>query len=196
MIMADLLENAPPEKQQEFIDNLKLGLSRLEWLAAALLKMAKLDAKAVEFDVKEIDSRVLIEMALEPVSILLELKNQKIEIEGQANVLCDERWTSEALSNIIKNASEYSPSDATIFVKVGKNPISAWIAVTDAGEGLSPKEIPKLFERFKGSRSEKGYGIGLPLAETIMRSQNGDIEIDGGGQGKGATFTLKIFHGL
>ena len=46
MIMADLLENAPPDKQEEFLNNIKTGLTRMEWLVSMLLKMAKLDAWA------------------------------------------------------------------------------------------------------------------------------------------------------
>lgn len=47
MIMADLLEEAEPEKQTEFIHNIQVSLNKMEWLVGALLKMAKLDANAI-----------------------------------------------------------------------------------------------------------------------------------------------------
>ena len=49
MIMADLLEEAEPEKQTEFIHNIQVSLNKMEWLVGALLKMAKLDAHAIDF---------------------------------------------------------------------------------------------------------------------------------------------------
>ena len=49
MIMADLLEKAKPEKQTEFIHNIQVSLNKMEWLVGALLKMAKLDAHAIDF---------------------------------------------------------------------------------------------------------------------------------------------------
>jgi signal transduction histidine kinase len=192
MIMADLLENAPPEKQTEFMAHIKTGLVRMEWLASALLKMAKLDAGAVEFSQAGIRSGELISLALEPLQILLDVKNQNVEISGEIELFCDRRWTAEALTNVIKNASEYSPEGGLIRIESGMNPICRWISVTDSGEGIPANKIAGLFRRFEGSRSDKGYGIGLPLALAIMRGQNGDIEVNGG-DGLGATFSLKFF---
>lgn len=193
MIMAELLIDAPPEKQAEFITNIQSSLHRTEWLVSALLKMAKLDAKAVEFKEETVSSDVLIEAALLPLKIQLELKQQEVRVINSQVFKCDKRWTAEALSNVIKNASEHAPLDSTIEIQVGSNPISMWISVTDEGEGLERDQIVKLFKRFEGSASLTGYGIGLPLALTIMKSQFGDIDIDGGGKGKGATITLKFY---
>jgi len=194
MIMADLLENAPPEKQAEFTRNLRSSLVRTQWLVSALLKIAKLDAGAVEFKMESVDSAELIHLALEPLQILLDVKNQKVAVTGGAVLYCDKRWTAEALTNVLKNASEYSPENSEIRIESGENPICSWIAVADSGAGISNSEIARLFQRFDNSRSAHGYGIGLPLALSILRRQNGDIQAEGGGNGTGATFTLKLYH--
>lgn len=193
MIMADLLDNAPPDKQAEFLLNIKTGLTRMEWLVTALLKMAKLDAGAVEFTLRNIQADELVNFALEPLRILLDVKNQSVETSCDTMLTCDKKWTAEALTNIIKNASEYSPEGGVIRIESGMNPICGWISVTDSGDGIASNEITNLFKRFEGSRSDKGYGIGLPLALAITQGQNGDIEVDGGGNDCGATFTLKLF---
>jgi signal transduction histidine kinase len=192
-LMADLLENAPPDRQAEFIANIRTGLARTQWLVSEFLKMAKLDAGAVEFSRESVGSGELIGLALEPLRILLDIKDQRAALSGETTFICDKCWTAEALSNVLKNASEYSPDGGEIRVETGENPICAWIAVTDSGKGLSNAEIAKLFRRFEGSRGDKGYGIGLPLAFAIMRGQNGDIQVYGGGGISGATFTLKLF---
>jgi len=195
MIMSELLEDAPPEKQVEFIANIQSSLHRTEWLVSALLKMAKLDAQTVEFNREKIGSIHLIETAISPLKIQLELKDQEIQIIGNQSFHCDKRWTAEALGNVIKNASEHSPAGSTIKIEVGENPICTWISVIDEGEGLDRTQVAKLFQRFEGSDGKKGYGIGLPLALTIMKNQFGDIAVDGGGKGNGATFTLKFYRG-
>jgi len=192
--MADLLESAPSDKQVEFLSNIRAGLLRLEWLASALLKMAKLDASAVEFSREHVQSDVLVSTALEPLQILLDVKDQSIEIIGTIELYCDKRWTVEALTNVIKNASEYSQEGGKIIIESGMNPICSWISILDNGEGIATNKIAGLFRRFEGSRSDKGYGIGLPLALAIMRGQGGDIEVDGGGNGLGATFSLKFYR--
>jgi signal transduction histidine kinase len=190
-LMTDLLENAPPEKQVEFIANIRSSLTRTEWLVSALLKMAKLEAGAVEFSRAAISSKRLIELALEPLQIILDMKNQRIEISGEAELFCDSRWTAEALTNVVKNASESSADGSTLSIQSGSNPICAWVSITDSGKGIPKSEIANLFKRFQGSRSDTGYGIGLPLAFAIMRSQSGDIEIES--SDSGANFTLKLY---
>jgi len=193
MLMSDLLENAPSDKQTEFISNIKIELTHMEWLVSALLKMAKLDADAIKFSTENVKVGEIVALALESLQILLEVKNQSVEISNEIELFCDKRWTVEALTNIIKNASEYSPANSIIYVESGMNPICKWISVTDSGAGISKSKIAKLFKRYKGTRSDQGYGIGLPLSLAIMQSQNGDIEVDGGGGNCGATFTLKFF---
>ena len=90
-------------------------------------------------------------------------------------------------------------------IACGENPICAWISVTDSGEGLTPAQTARLFRRFQGSGASPGYGIGLPLAQTILRGQNGDLDVDADGLPphvaaltgdaySGATFTLKVYR--
>lgn len=194
LIMVDLLETAPPEKQVEFIDNIRTSLTQTEWLVSALLKMAKLDAGAVEFTLAEVSSSEIVRLALEPLQILLDVRNQSVSVDSTViTISCDRRWTAEALTNILKNASEYSPVGGVITVSVGSNPICSWVSVTDSGSGIANSDIPKLFKRYKGSRSEKGYGVGLPLSLAIMHGQNGDIEVNGGSEVSGASFALKFY---
>lgn len=193
MIMADLLENAPADKQAEFAGNIKISLARMEWLVSALLKMARLDSGAVEFNLSQISAKELTDTAIQPLEILLDVKNQTVEIQNDIVLACDRRWTAEALTNLLKNASEYSPDGGKIYIDSGINPIYEWISVTDSGKGLPKEKYAALFKRFEYSQNENGYGIGLPLALSIIRGQNGDIEIDGGGKGRGACFTIKFF---
>ena len=206
-VMADLLETAPPEKQAELVRNMQTELARTRWLVDSLLKMAKLDADAVQFHMQKASAAAVIDRAMEPLRILLEMKEQDVVTGGEAMLTCDVRWTAEALGNVIKNASEHSPAGKPIFIGCGENPICAWISVTDSGAGLQAMEISRLFRRFQGGDSSAGYGIGLPLAQSILRQENGDIGVDSGSFGlpphvaaltslplTGATFTLKIYR--
>ena len=193
MIMADLLEDAPEYKQKEFVANIKRELNHTQWLVTALLKMAKLDSGAIEFTRDSVSAKELIDLALEPLQILLELKKQQVEVLGEVTLYCDKKWTAEALTNVIKNASEHSPNDSTIKIEVGSNPICKWISVTDKGVGISNTGIKQVFKRFEGTRQDQGYGIGMPLSLAIMKNQSGDIEVKSDGNHKGTTFILKFY---
>lgn len=193
IMMADLLENASPEKQEEFIQNIKLSLHRTEWLVSYLLKIAKLEAGVITFNRENINSTELVEWALNPLQIQLELKEQHVKIIGSTTFHCDKRWTAEALSNILKNASEHSPTNSEILIQVDENPICSWISVTNSGKGLTKAQLTKLFCRFESSENVQGHGIGLPLALAIMRGQSGDIEVASSLHEVGTTLTLKLF---
>lgn len=193
MIMADLLEDAEAEKQVEFIGNIKLSLLKMEWLVGALLKMAKLDAMTVEFTKKRVKVSDLLDSVLPSVEILLDVKDQSLRIDNDLEIFCDRRWTVEALTNIIKNAMEHSPEGSQVKIDSGSNPVYEWISVTDCGDGMKKEQYAALFKRFEYSTNENGFGIGMPLALSIMKGQNGDIDVEFGGRGKGATFILKFF---
>ena len=193
MIMADLLEDAGPEKQEEFIHNIRFSLNKMEWLVGALLKMAKLDAHAVDFIKKDVKVSELVEAVKSSVAILLDINNQTLELKNDSVINCDKRWTVEALTNIVKNAIEFSPKDQVIEIDSGENPMYDWISVKDNGAGMSTKQYSALFKRFEYSTNENGFGIGMPLALSIVKGQGGDIDVDFGGDGQGATFIIKFF---
>ena len=69
MIMADLLEEAEPEKQEEFIHNIQVSLNKMEWLVGALLKMAKLDSGTAILQKERISIKELILHSAEPLAI-------------------------------------------------------------------------------------------------------------------------------
>lgn len=193
LIMLDLLEDANPEKQQEFVRNIKFSLSKMEWLVGALLKMAKIDANAVEFNKKPVPVSDLMKEVRSSVAVLLDINNQTLEQSGEIEINCDKKWMSEALTNIVKNAIEHSPKDSSVTVSCGENPLYDWIAVKDSGAGLNRNSYAALFKRFEYSTNENGFGIGMPLALKIVKGQGGDIDVDFGGNGQGATFTIKMF---
>lgn len=193
MIMADLLEDAEPEKQVELIHNIRFSLNKMEWLVGALLKMAKLDAHAVDFIKKDVKASELMEAVMPSVAILLDINNQTLELKNDCVINCDKRWTVEALTNIVKNAIEHSPEDQTIEIDSGKNPMYDWISVKDNGVGMNRNQYAALFKRFEYSTNENGFGIGMPLALSIVKGQNGDIDVDFGGDGQGTTFIIKFF---
>lgn len=193
MIMTDLLEDAEPEKRTEFIHNIKLSLNKLEWLVSGLLKMAKIDAHAITFSKKDVKVSELIDAVKPSVNILLDINNQSLELVTDCVINCDKRWTVEALTNIIKNAIEHSPNETKIEINSGENPMYYWVSVKDSGAGMNRSSYSALFKRFEYSTNENGFGIGMPLALSIIKGQGGDIDVDFGGNGQGATFTLKLF---
>ena len=192
-IMIDLLENAAPEKQAEFIYNIKLMLGKMEWLVKNLLNMAKIDAGTINFSREKIKVSQLMENVLPSVSILLDINEQQIDILNDTVMECDKRWTVEALTNIVKNAIEHSPHNTKIEIDCGENSIYRWISVRDHGTGIDIATYSAMFQRFQYSTNEAGFGIGLPLALSIIKGQGGDIDLEIPLKGNGSIFMMKFF---
>ena len=151
------------------------------------------DKDAIDFIKNDIHTSELLEAVKPSVAILLDIHNLTIELKQDCIIHCDKRWTTEALTNIVKNAIEYSPDGSVIEIDSGENPMYSWISVRDSGMGMDKTEYAALFKRFENSTNENGFGIGMPLALSILKGQGGDIDVDFGGRGEGTTFILKFF---
>lgn len=196
LMMKELMENdsLPAEKRQEFMGNLSSALHRMEWLVIALLKMAKLDSGTAVFKSEAVPCAKLVDSALEPLQIMMELRGQTVVREegGPLTLHCDLEWTREALTNVLKNAAEHSPDGGEVRISWGRNALYDWISVRDSGPGIKKQDLPRIFERFYGENKKGGIGIGLAMGRSIMRGQGGDLEASSA-EGQGATLTLKWY---
>ena len=80
---------------------------------------------------------------------MLDIRNQTVRLKEDIPLVCDRKWTTEALINLLKNASECSQENSEILVDSGENPIYRWISVTDQGKGLKKDQLAGLFRRFE-----------------------------------------------
>lgn len=154
-------------------------LHRIEWLVTALLKISRLDAGAVEFDLQDNPLGELVKDALEPLEISMELHRITCIVEGDTSIrlCCDRTWTLEALGNVLKNSTQYTPPGGSVTISMEQNPLYTEITVTDSGNGIPEEDLPHLFERFyRGKNSGRdSFGIGLALARMILACENAVI---------------------
>ena len=104
---------------------------------------------------------------------------------------------AQVFSNLLNNATQYSRASAVegqLLLTVERDGESVAISVADAGVGIAPEMLPKIFEMFnQGGRSMGGgLGIGLSLASRLVEMHGGSIEARSEGLGKGATFTVRL----
>jgi signal transduction histidine kinase len=199
-VLADLLAEDPPEEDRHtFVERLRSQLGRIQWLVAALLKLARLDAGTAAFKSEPVDVRRLIERALEPLQVPIEIKNQRLEVHGDdgASFTGDFNWSAEALTNVVKNCVEHTPEGGKIEIRYGANALYAEIIVSDDGEGIASRDLPNIFNRFyRGANAgESSVGIGLALAKAIFNAQGGDISVRSQ-IGVGTSFDIRVFRGV
>ncbi len=178
LLLTDEMNN---KTRKEFLNKNKVQLERIEWLVTSLLKMSRLDSGSVILNHHKVVAKDLINMAIDPLNIPIELKEITLTINIPDDIYYngDIKWSSEALINIIKNAYEHTPIGGTINIEAIDNPLYLEISIKDNGEGIAKEEIPLIFKRFyKGSSNKESIGIGLNMAKMIIEKQNGIIEVE------------------
>ncbi len=173
------------ENRTRFLENSKNQLSRMDWLIKSMLKLAKVDARAIDFHIKENNLNHTVEEVIESLGVMAKENDVKVnfdysnvEDEGNKRIICsyDEQWLGEALINIIKNSIEHS-NHGEVNITLEETPINTKIIIEDNGEGISKSDLPNIFKRFhKGGKSDS-VGIGLSLSKSIVEAQDGYIEV-------------------
>ncbi|MEC4115087.1 tetratricopeptide repeat protein [Myroides pelagicus] len=129
------------------------------------------------------------------ISLILEhTESAKTLPERQFN------YSSEALAiiitNLISNAIKYTPAGGSVTTEIDYKQDKIFISITDTGIGISPNDIPRIFERFyqvddPKQRTYAGSGIGLALVKELVNLHQGDIKVESPVEG-GCTFTFWI----
>ena len=115
-----------------------------------------------------------------------EPSDEIVIVEGDSNRL------RQVFVNIIDNALKYSDSGAQVRVRTSSSGGMFSIAVSDTGIGISAEDLPKVKTKFyKGNSTRRGSGIGLAVADEIVRMHGGELNIDSR-QGKGTCVTIRL----
>lgn len=195
IILDNIIDNPDMDKntREDFIRDIKRELLNMNFLALNLLKLSKLDSNTVHFIKKEVSLDEIVTSSIKNIAPLCDLKNITIikNLEPGIKINCDLNWQVEAITNILKNCVEHSKENSKIDITTATNKVYHSIKIRDYGTGISKKDLPHIFERFyKGTGgSANSIGIGLSLAQKIIESNDGLINVETGPDG--TTFTIK-----
>jgi signal transduction histidine kinase len=189
-----------PAARAEFLNNSRIQLERLDWLAQNLLELSKLDSGLVLLDLRPDDLRAAVESAVEQarpaarrrgVALRLELAPAPIRLRH------DPQRIGQVVTNLVGNAIKFTEPGGSVSVSVAAAPDgAARIVVADTGVGIVPAELPRIFDRFfRGSRANEargsGSGLGLAIVRSIVDMHRGSVEVVSS-LGTGTTFTVTL----
>ena len=170
-------------------------LERLTRLFQDILDMARIDAEAIRIERQWVTAADVVDAAIAHVRHALDGHALRVEADTDMEVEIDPRLTSVALSHVIENAAQYSPSDAQVIVRARVQDDGLRISVIDRGPGLDPAELEHLFERFYRGRTGRqatfGTGMGLSISRGLLAAAGGRIWAENAPEA-GAQFSLAV----
>lgn len=124
-------------------------------------------------------------------------RRHRILLESEVEVLCgpwDRDRLAQVLSNLVRNAVNYSPAGGDVTVRVAVLEGQARVSVSDQGVGIALEDLPRLFKpysRLERTRGVKGTGLGLLISKAIVEAHGGEIDVQSQ-PGRGSTFTFTL----
>lgn len=182
------------EPSPEIYQRLARETKRLERLVNDLQELSKAEAGYLPINLQSVNLRPILESLVEKFAdqILEHGPTLRLECPPQLPLVrADIDRTEQILVNLLGNAIHYTPHGA-ITLRAWSEADKLWIAVIDTGIGISPENLPHVFERFwradqSRARHSGGTGIGLAISHRLVELQGGQIFVESQ-LGKGSTF--------
>ena len=188
---------ADPAKQKQYFGLLVQEARRLAMLIENILDFSRIERGRKQYEFKMEDITKLIRDTVERFKAIVAHEDFPLSLNMDPDIpllRIDAEAISQALTNLLANAVNYSPAEKDIKVQVLKKPHAVVLEVADRGLGIARKEQKKIFEKFyrvdkERSRNLGGTGLGLSIVKQIAKIHSGSISLKSA-LGKGSTFTL------
>ena len=193
-----LQEQSLDEESRGYVNALNVQTQKLDFLISSLVKMSRLETGVLTLHPKDNAVIPMLVKACDefaPAAAAKGLFLRLIPIESglEPQAFFDEKWTLEALGNLLDNAVKYTETGG-ITVRVIPFELFCRIEIADTGTGIAEEEQAQVFSRFYRSRKAadiQGIGIGLYLAREIVAKQGGYIKLTSI-PGKGSVFAVNL----
>jgi len=170
--------------------------TQINRLVDDLLDVGRITRGRMELRTAPVDLRTCVEQAVEGNMHAIANKRQVLKAsvpETPVELQADHARMVQVISNLIDNASKYSPEQADIAVTLADGQVVTLI-VTDTGPGIDADVLPHVFDLFDqgGGSPSGGLGLGLGLCKRIIEMHGGRIHADCNPRGCGASFTIQL----
>jgi signal transduction histidine kinase len=175
-------------------------LALLERLVGDVVDLGRISRRDFELRRDNVQLSEIVRAGADGVQPAVERKRQSLVLRRadlQLAILGDIERLQQVVSNLLTNASKYTPEGGRIEVAVTQEGDDAVIAVSDNGVGFDPDDASRVFDLFvrlaiPGQGEPGSLGIGLAVARTIVQMHGGWIEAQSDGPGRGATFKVHL----
>jgi len=176
-------EESTVASQKEWLGYLRIGMDRMNRVISNLLSLAKLESGELTGEKSTFDLSALIADSMQQMESQAQEKNLSIISKLPEQLLAEgnEDLTEQAFSILFDNALKYADEGGTVEVLLQQDKKHAMCTVKNTGKGISPEELPHIFDRFyradaARTSEDNSHGLGLPIALAIVEQLGGSIK--------------------
>jgi len=198
-LLMDQADDLSPGEIRELLNPTHLSLLSLQSLIDNLLESSSIEAGSFRLRRRVVNLEEVMAEALTIIRPLVERRRQAIAVSEPARMpmlSADRARLTQALVNLLANASKYSPIGCPIDLHISQTGDVVRLAVADRGPGVSPEDRVNLFRRFmrldtQAGDEQYGIGLGLYLVKRIAEAHDGQVGVDDR-PGGGAVFWMEF----
>ena len=166
----------------------------LERMVQDLLDLCSVEAGVLELHPAPTELRTLLEDVIDRVTTTRDRGRVFLRAEAPVTMTIDDLRIERVVANFLQNALKYAPEHTGIIVRLESRSTRVCISVIDAGPGLAPSDVARVFDKFTrttSARMREGSGLGLYVSKRIVEAHGGRIGVESV-QGAGSRFYFEL----
>jgi PAS domain S-box-containing protein len=165
-----------------------------------LLDISRIMTGKLSLDVRAVKLAPLIQAVVDDVLPAAEARNIHLKVDLDSDIepiFGDADRLQQIVWNLLTNAIKFTPKAGDVQVRLEQNESHVVITVNDSGQGIEPKLLPHIFERFRqadssNTRSNGGLGLGLSIVRQLVELHRGTVAAESSGEKTGTTFRVML----
>lgn len=205
LLLATSLAEDPsvPPRVRKDIDVIAKGIALQAQLIDDLLDITRITGGKLRLDLQPMDAHAALRLAHDILRADIEERAINVTLELFATshqIMADAVRVQQIFWNVLKNAVKFTPPGGMVTVRTSNPPQMAaclQVEIIDTGIGIEPEMIGRVFDAFIQEEHDRGHrfggiGLGLAITHRLVELQNGSIQAESVGRGKGATFRIQL----
>lgn len=187
-------------RQLEAVEIIASQTAHLTHLLDDVLAVAQMRRGVLSLSKQQVDAAAIAEQVLQAVRPQIDRRGQNLYVSlpaGPVQMHCDPVRLVQVLTNLLENATRYTPEGGAVSLRVAREEGQLIFQVSDNGDGISSDLLPRVFNLFaQGGQLlpgvKEGLGLGLAIARNLVEMHGGSIVAESAGIGQGSCFTVRL----
>lgn len=189
-----------PEEVDRDLETIQYEATRLRTILNDLLTASQMDVNRLEVNPQAVNVNELATRLVETFSGLAwNRKRVQVTLSSAENTILamfDPLRLEQILVNLVQNALQHTSTGGLVMLKIHQESDRVWIDVEDTGEGISPEDLPHIWEKYHRPGTSKKYthygaGLGLSLVKELTEAMGGTVSVESS-VGQGCLFRIQL----